>query len=100
MCGEVASPISRSRFPWIVYGSFRRYPVNMDSQRQYRAYLLRLWRDGPQQRWHATLEEPQTGARHSFATREELFDFLARQTDDVTAPGGAGGTEDGGLGTG
>ena len=92
MCSEVARSISQPLFPWIVSGSFRRYAVNMDSQRQYRAYLLRLWRDGPHQRWHATLEEPQTGARHSFATRQALFDFLARQTDDVTAPGGAAGT--------
>jgi muconolactone delta-isomerase len=59
----------------------------MTTQRQYHAYLLRLWRDSPQQPWYAMLENPRTGERHSFTSREEMFRFLATQMDgDAEAP--------------
>lgn len=47
----------------------------MDS-RDYRAFLLRLWREGEGLPWRATLEDPHTGERFNFATLERLFEFL------------------------
>jgi len=57
-----------------------------DQQRQYRSYLLRLWRAGSQGRWvwRASLEDPRSGERKSFADLERLFAFLKQQTDDDT----------------
>jgi hypothetical protein len=43
----------------------------------YLSYLLRLWRaekDG--QNWHAMLQDVSTGEHVSFATLDDLFDFL------------------------
>lgn len=54
-------------------------------QPDYLSYLVRLWRTGDQHPfgrrvWRASLESPHTGERWSFASLEELFDFLERQT--------------------
>ena len=68
----------------------------MGEQPDYLSYLLRLWResdDGKPHRedaesghaggkvvWRASLESVCTGERRSFASLEELFDFLREQT--------------------
>jgi hypothetical protein len=44
----------------------------------YRSYLLRLWPSTRQAEitWHAMLEDPRTGERHSFASPAELGRYL------------------------
>ena len=51
-----------------------------DESTNYRAYLLRLWRDGENQPWRALLEDPYTGERHGFANLEKAFAYLQEQT--------------------
>ena len=48
----------------------------------YLSYLLRLWCNdgGTQSNWRASLDSSLTGERHSFASLDELFVFLRRQT--------------------
>ena len=46
----------------------------------YRAFLLRLWRERESSPWRATVESPHTGERHGFANLELLFAFLEEQT--------------------
>jgi hypothetical protein len=50
-------------------------------QRDYQAYLLRLWRvnTGRGTVWHASLEDARTGERRGFADLENLFAFLREQ---------------------
>jgi hypothetical protein len=52
--------------------------------RDYIAYLLRLWREkgGASTRWRASLQDPHSGERVGFASLEELFGYLRRETDD------------------
>jgi hypothetical protein len=49
---------------------------------QYIAYLVRLWRASGSQSpvWRASVEDPHSGARRSFADLASLFAFLAEQT--------------------
>jgi hypothetical protein len=42
----------------------------------YHAYLLRVWRDGPQAPWRASLQRTTTEQMYHFATIEALFAFL------------------------
>lgn len=51
----------------------------------YQSYLLRLWPAGDKDKtvWRPSLESPHSGKRYSFATLEELFRFLQRQTDQL-----------------
>jgi hypothetical protein len=63
-----------------------------EGQPDYLSYLLRLWRvheqgplDGDQVKtsasdWRASLQRPGSGERLSFATLDELFAYLRRQT--------------------
>jgi hypothetical protein len=47
----------------------------------YYAYLLRLWREGQAgESWRASLQSAATGQRMNFASLEDLFNFLQRQT--------------------
>jgi hypothetical protein len=47
----------------------------------YLAYMLRLWRmRGAQAAWRASLEDPHSGERLSFASLDEVFAFLKQQT--------------------
>ncbi len=59
-------------------------------QRQYVAYLLRLWQitstEGPV--WRATLQDVHTGERQGFASMAQVIAFLEAQT------GGAVGAAD------
>ena len=52
----------------------------------YFSYLVRLWRDGGEQSWHASLEDPHSGRLLHFATAAELFAFL--QEEMAAADGG------------
>ena len=42
----------------------------------YRSYLLRLWRDQPDDPWRAALQATTTGERINFAEVSQMFDFL------------------------
>jgi hypothetical protein len=45
----------------------------------YFAYLVRLWRADDQSVWHATLQDPHTGAQFRFETIESLYLFIQQQ---------------------
>ncbi len=51
-------------------------------QADYLAYQLRLWRTRGEERamWRASLKSAQTRERRSFASLDDLFDFLRQQT--------------------
>jgi len=52
------------------------------TQKNYRSYLLRLWRvDTVDPCWQASLEDPHTGKRIGFASLEHLFAFLMEQVE-------------------
>jgi len=59
-----------------------------EDQRTYQAYLLRLWRvnSGRSTIWHASLEDPQTGARQGFADLKGLLAFLEEETRERNQP--------------
>ena len=48
----------------------------------YLSYLLRLWsmREDGDMVWRASLETALSGQRESFASLDDLFDFLRKQT--------------------
>jgi hypothetical protein len=45
-----------------------------------RAYLLRLWQEGENAPWRASLLVTETGARRAFGSLESLFAFLRALT--------------------
>jgi hypothetical protein len=55
----------------------------------YRSYLLRLWRvkEGDRDVWRASLQDPQSGERISFATVEALFAYLQEQLEKAQHKG-------------
>ncbi len=58
----------------------------MSRSQRYLSYLLRLWptRDGAQQIWRGSLENPLSGERQGFASLDELLDYLRREMDAQT----------------
>jgi hypothetical protein len=58
-----------------------------NGQRQYMAFLVRLWHidDHRPLVWRASVQDPHTGVRRSFADLESLFAFLREQTDGTRA---------------
>ena len=47
----------------------------------YHSYLLRLWREGEDKMgWRASLHDPRTGERLGFASLDELFGYLRKET--------------------
>ena len=60
------------------------------SDQDYVSYLLRLWRvkEGDKDVWRASLQDPQSGERISFATVEALFAFLQEQLEGASDRGG------------
>jgi len=57
-------------------------------QPDYLSYLLRLWRVSDEEKaiWRASLESSHTGERKGFASLDDLFTFLEKETGHV-APG-------------
>ncbi len=55
-----------------------------DTQRRYRAYLLRLWqeRSDGQWVWRASLEDPHSNVRKGFPDLERLTAFLRALIED------------------
>ena len=54
----------------------------MTAERDYEAYLLRLWRVYSQGKaaWRASVENAHTAERKGFTNLDDLFDFLRQQT--------------------
>lgn len=55
-----------------------------DTQRRYKAFLLRLWREysGGKWIWRASLEDPHSRVRKGFPDLEKLSLYLKQQTED------------------
>jgi hypothetical protein len=49
-------------------------------QCNYQSFLLRLWREGSQPQWRASLQSTVTGERFGFAGLADLHEFLVQQT--------------------
>jgi hypothetical protein len=69
-----------------------------DRPPRYRSYLLTLWEERGREGsapavWRFRLEDPRTGNQVGFASMDELFGYLQRQTGRV--PGTDGGHEGG-----
>ncbi len=54
----------------------------MKASTEYHAYLLRLWREENATNWRATVQNPHTGERCSFASLPTLLTFLEEQTGE------------------
>ena len=51
----------------------------MSANSHYHSYLLRLWRDGANHPWRASLQCSATGEKFAFADMLTLFAFLVEQ---------------------
>ena len=49
----------------------------------YYAYLLRMWRTGPQGPWRASLEDAETGERIGFGSLAEAFGYLLERAEEI-----------------
>jgi hypothetical protein len=58
--------------------------MTTDKPKDYHAYLLRLWRDGEDSPWRATLQDPHTDHTYGFSTMQQLYQFLKAQTQSKT----------------
>jgi hypothetical protein len=52
---------------------------------EYVSFILRMWhaKNGEEQTWRASLEDPRTGERVGFGSLDALFDHLRGQTEPV-----------------
>jgi len=57
----------------------------MATNPNYRSYLLRLWRDQPDDPWRAALQSTATGERINFAEIPQMFEFLLATLATPTA---------------
>ncbi len=57
------------------------------SETNYQAYLLRLWRDGPHNRWRASLQSTKTSDTQLFADVQGVIAFLQTQTAETEHDG-------------
>ena len=48
--------------------------------RNYLAYILRLWDEGEETTWRATLDNTHNGKRYAFSDIEKLYAFLEART--------------------
>lgn len=51
------------------------------SSSNYHAFLVRLWRDGSQAAWRASVQDAVTSQRQTFSTVEGLISFLLDQAN-------------------
>ena len=62
-----------------------RLSTDTEERSNYYAYLLRLWREGQtSESWRASLQNAATGQRLHFASLEDLYCFLQRQTGTLS----------------
>ena len=57
------------------------------NESNYQAYLLRLWRDGPRNRWRASVQSTKGSEVQLFADVQSLLSFLQSQTDATASKG-------------
>lgn len=50
--------------------------------KEYHAFLVRFWRDGPQRPWRVTISDPHTQKTTHFATVSELLTYFETLTAD------------------
>jgi hypothetical protein len=53
----------------------------------YKAYLLRLWREGETGDWRAILEDAHSDSRRGFANLDALIEHLRELTESGNNPG-------------
>lgn len=53
----------------------------------YTAYLVRCWQDGKHAPWRASAQYVRTGEKLFFANLDELFAFLAAETEMLSTLG-------------
>ncbi len=61
--------------------------MSSDNRENYRAYLLRLWRDGEESPWRASLQDPRAGETFGFASVTQLIAFIEQQTQNFSESG-------------
>lgn len=49
---------------------------------KYQAFLLRLWQEGDQTPWRATVQNPHTGEYRSFSSLAALVTYLEQRTGE------------------
>jgi hypothetical protein len=62
-------------------------PKETRNHKDYVSYMLRMWRDGGDEKaaaatgapWRASLQSPRSGEMVGFASLDDLFDFLRGQ---------------------
>ncbi len=52
----------------------------LETQEQYQAYILRLWRHSPDLPWQVMLEHIPDGERQGFPSLDQAFDYLQTNT--------------------
>lgn len=57
------------------------------NETNYQAYLLRLWRDGPNNHWRASLQRTKASEAQLFADVQSLLNFLHGQTTETVRDG-------------
>ena len=62
-------------------------------ENRYKAFLLRLWREGETDTWRAMLEDPHSGERIGFADLGRLFAFLTQETAEDDGDDSASSTQ-------
>jgi hypothetical protein len=55
--------------------------MSSTTQPTYLSYLLRLWRDGEEAPWRASLESVSTGEIHRFGDMEAMWRFLRERLE-------------------
>lgn len=56
----------------------------MPNSIDYRAFLIRLWREPRDDRWRVSLEEPGVPGRTGFASLTALYEYLDQATGQGT----------------
>lgn len=64
-------------------------PFELPARKNYRSYLLRMWRDGEASDWRASLQDTATQQNRHFANLDLLVDFLYRQAKQTGKEGGS-----------
>lgn len=59
---------------------------NPSQESGYLAFLIRLWKDRAGSPWRASIENPHTGERASFAELPLLFEYLQDRTSGSSDP--------------
>jgi len=66
--------------------AMERLSTDTEERSNYHAYLLRLWREGQTgESWRASLQSATTGQSLHFASLDDLYRFLQRQTGTLSS---------------